>query len=135
MGVVERIAIETSDGSNVVRMHGVRKRDDGSGYSCEIEVASGGFSCRRPFSFDDTSLSLVLPAIEGMIAGRAGATVIKERFEPDFLEIRASQTGQVTVSGEIYDSGDVDQRLRFSFRTEPRVLAPLARDLRALRDR
>ena len=49
------IRLQTNDDTKVLRFVELEKFDDGSGYRCRVIASSGGFSCDRPFYFDDSS--------------------------------------------------------------------------------
>ena len=128
------IELKTNDADKVVRLSTVEKYPDGSGYRCELFVLSTGFSCDRPFYFDDVALSFAAPELQKMAAGTPGKVIIKGEYEEDFLEIRSNVKGHVWVSGEICEHSESDQRLKFRFRTDQTILLPLARDLLRLQD-
>ncbi len=74
--VVETIELRTNDATKVVRLSRVEKVHSVGGYGCELEVVSGGFSCKRPFYFDDAGLSVAVESIGKMATGTPGAAVI-----------------------------------------------------------
>jgi hypothetical protein len=130
--VTEIIELKTNDTTKVVRLSHVEKFCNGSGYRCDLAVVSGGFSCLRPFYFDDLALSVAVPALREMAAGAEGKCVIKGQWEEDFLQIEANEMGHVWVSGEILEHSEFDQRLKFAFRTDQTILSHLANDLQVL---
>jgi len=44
--VADMIELQTYDAGKLVRLSQVEKFEDGSGYQCELTVASNGFSCQ-----------------------------------------------------------------------------------------
>jgi hypothetical protein len=132
--ILEVLEIQTNDPKKIVRLSQVKKFGDGSGYACQLTVLSGGFSCERPFYFDDASLLVAVPELDKMATGSPSSAVIKGRWEDDFIQIRSNAIGRVWVSGEIFEHSEYDQRLKFCFRTDQTILTPLARDLRTLQD-
>ena len=131
---IEAIELQANDPAKVVRLSRIEKFRDGSGYSCELTVVSGGFSCRRRFIFDDVALAAAVPELQKMATAAPGTAVIKGQWEEDFLQIESNALGHVRVSGEIFEHSEFDQRLKFAFQTDQTILPPLARDLRILQD-
>jgi hypothetical protein len=132
--VVEVIELQTNDSTRVVRLSQIEKYRDGSGYQCELTVFSAGFSCKRPFYFDDVALSVAVPELQKMATGTPGNVILKGQWEEDFLQLRSNAMGHVWVSGEIIEHSEFDQRLKFAFRTDQTILGPLERELRILHD-
>jgi hypothetical protein len=132
--VVDLLELATHDPTKVVRLSQIEKFRDGSGYCCDLRIASGGFACETRFFFDDVALSDALPQLRAMAAGASGACVIKGQWEDDYLRLESNTMGHVVVSGELFEHSAFDQRLRFSFRTDQTVLLPLASGLQMLQD-
>jgi len=129
------VELRTNDSTKIVRLAHIQKFHDGSGYRCELTIVSGGFSCVRPFYFDDDSLVDALAKLDEMDAGRPESTTIRCRWEEEFLQIGSNDMGHVFVSGEIIEYSERPQRLKFAFQTDQTVLGPLIRDLQALKER
>lgn len=132
--VVELLELATHDPTKVVRLSRIEKFRDGSGYCCDLRIASGAFACERRFFFDDVALSAAVPQLRMMAAGTSRSCVIKGRWEDDFLRLESNAMGHVLVSGELYEHSEFDQKLRFAFRTDQTVLLPLAKGLQMLQD-
>jgi hypothetical protein len=130
---IEPLELQTNDPAKVVRFAEVCKFRDG-GYTCQLEVMSGGFSCRRPFYFDDGSLNKAIGELETMLTGRPGKFLLKEVYELDWVGFELNDVGHVFVSGEINELADMRQQLQFWFRTDQTVLPRLRRDLLSLRN-
>ena len=132
--VAEKIELQTHDRAKVIQLVSVQKFTDGSGYRCDLHVCSGGFSCDRPFYFDDVALADALGSIQRMMSGMAGHAIIKGEWETDFLRLESNEMGHVVVSGEITEHSEYQQCLVFSFRTDQTILGPLNDELRRLQD-
>jgi hypothetical protein len=132
--VMDLLEFATHDPTKVVQLLQIEKFRDGSGYSCDLRIASGGFACERRFYFDDVSLSVAVPQLRQMAAGTPGACVIKEEWEDEYLRLESNAMGHVLVSGELFEHGEFEQMLRFAFRTDQTMLSPLARSLQMLQD-
>ena len=130
--IAEQIELQTHDRAKVVRLVAVEKFKDGSGYRCDLHVRSRGFSCDRPFCFDDVALAAATESIQKMMSGAAGHAIIKEQWETDFLRLESNEMGHVVVSGEITEHSEYQQCLVFSFRTDQTILGPLNDELRRL---
>ncbi len=130
--VAERIELRTNDPSKIVRLVEIERFHDG-GYRCHLTVVSGGFSCARPFYFDDAALSAAVPCLRKMAAGAAGKCVVKGLWEDSYIQIESNDLGHVVVSGEIVENSECLQRLEFTFRTDQTILAPLSKELNGLR--
>jgi hypothetical protein len=131
--VAEKIELQTNCDSTVLRLCNVNKFEDGSGYACTLTVRSGGFACDHRFTFDDDSLSTAIRSLKAMCGGSPGEFVIKYRYEQDFIRFAMNKLGQVFVTGECRFDSDLSQLLRFGFRTDQTVLAPLRDALAAIR--
>ncbi|MCC5829546.1 MAG: hypothetical protein JJU36_08865 [Phycisphaeraceae bacterium] len=131
--VVDMIELQTNDATKQVRLSQVEKYGDGC-FRCDLSVRSGGFSCQRPFYFDDVVLAEVVPALRTMAATLSGKCIIKGQWEVDYLAFEVNEMGHVFISGEIFEHQEFDQRLRFAFRTDQTVLLPLASELQLLLD-
>ena len=132
--VADMIELQTYDAAKLVRLSHVEKFGDGSGYRCELTVASNGFSCQRPFFFDDMAVGEAVPALRKMAATLFGKCIIKEQWEDDYLALEVDDMGHVLVSGEIFEHSEFSQRLKFAFRTDQTVLLPFANELQLLLD-
>ena len=130
--IAEQIELQTHDRAKVVRLVAVEKFKDGSGYRCDLHVRSRGFSCDRPFYFDDVTLAEAVGSIQRMMSGTAGHAIIKGQWETDFLRLESNEMGHVVVSGEITEHSEYQQCLVFSFRTDQTILGPLNDELRRL---
>lgn len=130
--VIELLELRTNDPTKVVRFLQVEKFADGSGYRCDLTVLSRGFSCTRPFYFDDASLSVALKTLRAMAAGAKGACVIHGQWEEDCLRFETDHLGHVRVSGELFEHSELAQSLKFAFCTDQTILSPLVRELEVL---
>lgn len=128
------IELQTNDAHAVVRLSFIEKFHDWSGYRCTLAVVSGGFSCTRPFYFDEVALSLVVPELERMASGASGKCIIKGQWEQDYIQLESNTKGHVVVTGELFENAEIAQQLKFGFRTDQTVLLPFAKDLRVLQD-
>ncbi len=130
--VAEHIDLQTNCDSTALQLSNVEKFGDGSGYCCDLAVRSGGFACQRQFCFDDDYLTNALTSLRRMIDGSPGEATIKFRYEEDYLRFEVNRLGHVFVSGELHEYSDLAQMLKFAFRTDQTVLAPLVRELAAV---
>jgi hypothetical protein len=132
--LINQIELETHDETKQLRLSSIERFGDGSGYRCNLFVRSRGFSCERPFYFDDSHFPDAIKALRAMHAGRPGEALIKGAWEDDYLKFVSNDMGHVFVSGELFEHADPPQSLKFSFRTDQTVLGPLLRDLKPLKD-
>lgn len=132
--VADMIELQTYDAAKLVRLSQVEKFGDGSGYRCDLSVTSGGFSCHRPFYFDDVAVGEAVPALWSMASTLSGKCIIKGQWEEDYLALEVNDAGHVLVSGEIFEHSEFGQRLEFAFRTDQTVLLPFAKELQSLFD-
>jgi hypothetical protein len=127
--VAEIIELQTHRESTVMRMSNIEKFLPEVAYSCQLTVNSGGLAYLGNFWFDDTNLARSIEAIRQMIAGQPAEAVLQYRFEKDFVRFKMNHLGHVAVTGELFDYGIPQQKLKFGFMTDQTVLAPLLRDL------
>ena len=126
------ITLPTNDEAKVLRFVELEKFADGSGYRCRLIVTSAGFSCDRPFYFDDPHLTTALSLLQQMDAGHAAEATIKGEYEPDFVRFRRNDLGHVIVSGELFEQSELPQSIKFCFRTDQTVLGELVRGFKIL---
>jgi hypothetical protein len=132
--VAEQIELRTNRDDTVLRLLNVEKFNDETGYRCDLVVRSGGFACERQFYFDGESFTDAIAALRRMIDGSSGEATIKFRYEDDFLRFEMNRLGHVFVSGELYEHSERSQSLKFAFRTDQTVLAPLVQEFVAVHD-
>jgi len=128
------VELRTNEPAKVLRLGGIHRFDDGSGYECVLTVVSGGFSCTLPFYFDGELLDVALRTLREMDGGCPKAATISGRWMPEFVQIRSNEMGHVFVSGELFEHSESPQQLKFSFRTDQTVLGPFLKDFQAVRD-
>ena len=82
----------------------IERLSDRSGYSSQLSVGSGRFSCtRHPFYFEDLDgFTKALAEAYERIGGKAR---LAHRYERDIIEIEVLRAGQVSVSGFIVEDG------------------------------
>jgi hypothetical protein len=130
---IDCIELQTHLESAALRISQIRRFTDGSGYACLVSVRSGGFSCERPFHFDDWNLGNAIAAFQSMVAGTPGEAALRGQWEPDIIQFKMDDLGHVIVSGELFEHTELTQSLKFAFRTDQTVLGPLMRDLSLVR--
>lgn len=128
---MQQIDLRTNDDSKLLRMKDIEKLAP-DGYRCVLCVRSRGFSCERPFYFDDSSFPDAVAALRSMNASLSGEATISARWEEDFIRIEANEFGHVTVSGKFVEHAEIPQLLEFGFQTDQTVLGPLIRDFEKL---
>lgn len=131
--VAGSIELRTNDPSKIVRLAEIEKFHDG-GYRSHLTVVSGGFTCARPFDFDDAALAVAIPLLRDMATGAAGKCMVKGLREDSNIRIESNELGHVVVSGKIVEHSERVQSLEFVFRTDQTILAPLANELNCLRE-
>jgi len=129
---LSEIILQTHDDTKVLRMSDLKKFTGGSGYSCNITIRSGGFSCERPFYFDDSHFPDAIEALQKMDAGEPGEAIIKGQWDDDFIKFESNQSGHVIVTGQMQEHSELSQLLKFGFQTDQTVLGPLVRGLSVL---
>ena len=130
--IVKTIELRTNDERQVLRLANVEKLSNGTGYRCELFVRSGGFSCDRPFYFDDSHFPDAVASLRQMNSGRVGQALIKSQWESDYLCFRNDELGHVVVTGEIIEYTDPPQSLKFAFETDQTILTTLIADFELL---
>lgn len=130
--VADQIELQTYRDDTWLRLSNVEKFSDGSGFRCDLAVRSGGFTCQYPFYFDADLLADAIDSLRRMITGLPGLATIKGRYEADFLCFELNKLGHLFVPGELHEHGELSQSLKFAFKTDQTVLAPLAQELAVL---
>jgi len=125
------IELPTHREDQVLRLEGMQKFPDGDGYRAKLTVRSGGFGCSREFFFDVCSLVETLDALRRMDAGQPGSATLRGLWDRDHIDLEMNRRGHVTVSGELFESSEPEQMLRFAFQTDQTVLRPLLDGLQA----
>jgi hypothetical protein len=130
--VAEIIELQTNDPAKTLRLTDIEKYADRSGYSCALTVHSNGFACIRLFQFDHDSLTAAIASLQKMTAGTPGEAELGLRYERESISFSMNKLGHVIVRGELIHYGELAQSLKFAFRTDQTVLAPLAKQLAAI---
>jgi hypothetical protein len=111
-----------------IEISGIKKFDDGSGYTSRLTVGSGRFSCsEHPFYFDDLEgFTKSLSKAYEQVVGKAR---LGSLYEKDFIEIEVLSGGHVTVTGFIQTFTPDRQELRFCFLCDQTFLPETLRSL------
>jgi hypothetical protein len=106
----------------------IERFSDQSGYSSQLSVGSGRFSCtRHPFYFDDLDgFTKALAKAYDRVGGKAR---LAHTYEKDVIEIEVLRAGQVSVACFIVEHGPPYQELRFAFGCDQTFLPELLRSL------
>jgi hypothetical protein len=124
------VILQTGCESPFLALRDVRLFPDGSGASARLEVRSRGFAAEVPFLFEVWSLRSFLAALRELDRTLKGKARLAPQFEPTpYLEVEATRLGRLRVRGEVSESSDMPQELRFEFEADPTCLGPLQRDL------
>jgi hypothetical protein len=130
--VIGDIELRTNDEAAVLRMSNAETFAANGSYRCDLFVRSKGFSCERPFYFDDAHFPGAIDALRKMNDGRVGEALIAGQWETDYIRFASDELGHVLVAGELTEHGFEPQSLRFAFLTDQTVLSPLTRDFERL---
>src|SRR5262245_22065740 len=121
------IALQVSE-DEFLEITSIERFSDRSGYSSQLSVGSGRFSCtRHPFYFED--LEGFTKALAKAYERIGGKGRLAHRYERDIIEIEVLRAGQVTVIGFIVEGGPPHQELRFGFGCDQTFLPELLRSL------
>ena len=120
------IVLATNDSDNVFAVRGLRPAD-ANAFACHLEICSNGFTARIPFWPERFVLERFLGQLREMDRTLAGEALLQAMWEPQYVRMQLEPTGAIRVSGEV-ESGE-GNHLRFGWRTDQTVLAPLIRDL------
>src|ERR1035437_2313105 len=104
--VAERIELKTQDDSKVLRMFQVEKFPDGSGYRCELQVVSRGFSCQIPFYFEGSFLSAAVTALHRMNESQPDEATLKGLWEEDNIQLTSDKLGHIIVEGKLFEHSE-----------------------------
>lgn len=111
--------------------HGFALRDirpaEADAFACGLEIEAGGFAAHVPFWPERWALRRFLDQLREMDRTLAGDALLQPLWEPEHVRLTLERSGAVWVSGEV--GAATGNHLRFSFRTDQTVLAPLIRDL------
>lgn len=110
----------------------IKRFADGSGFCCQLQVHSNGFTGQQLFCFEVEPLRQFVAALDEMNCRLTGSARLQPMYEEPYVELEAhSRTGRVTVRGELVVYSAETQRLVFGFDTDQTCLAPLLRALRS----
>lgn len=99
-------------------------------FKCQLEVHSDGFSARVRFWPERWALHRFLSELREMDRTLSGEALLQPMWETEHVKLSLQHGGTVWVSGEV--GHHFGNHLRFGFRTDQTVLAPLIRDLEHL---
>jgi hypothetical protein len=123
------VVLQTNTANPAFALRDIRWFSDGSGYSSEYVVHSGGFSAARPFHFEAHPLRTFLNSLEAMDRDLRGSAELKPMFESDFVRLTLDHSGHLEVAGELTEQAHRRQSLVFSFQTDQTCLKPLIKEI------
>lgn len=120
------IELATNDPEHGFALHDIRPSAADS-FACVLAVRSDGFAARVPFWPERFVVERFLEQLRTVDRSLAGEALLQPLWETEHVRLQVRRSGVVWVSGEIGSGGS--NHLRFGFRTDQTVLAPLARDV------
>jgi hypothetical protein len=86
----------------------------GSGaYSCEIQVDSSGFMCKREFGFDNDEY--FLSKLHDVVENHSGEAELTDLQADSFIRFKPYTEDEFLVSGYIVEHTNVTQSIEFAF--------------------
>ena len=86
----------------------------GSGaYSCEIQVDSSGFMCKREFFFDNDEYFLT--KIRDLVSRHEGDAELTDLQADSFIRFKPYTNDEILVTGYIVEHTNVTQSIEFAF--------------------
>ena len=107
------------------------ERYGSNAFKCRIKVNSFGFSCDRPFIFDNAKE--VLSKLRELNENLTGFVKLEEEYEENNVTISIDKAGHVKIAGFLIDY-ERGQELKFSFITDQTILPKLVKDFEILID-
>jgi hypothetical protein len=123
------IELATNDPDNGIALRGIQAIVPDA-FECQLEVHSAGFAARIGFWPERFALEQFLGQLRDMDRTLAGNALLQPMCEPEYVRMELERTGAIWVSGEVGSAAG--NHLRFGFRTDQTVLAPLIRDMEAV---
>lgn len=99
-------------------------------YSCELQVRSNGFSCKKTFSFDNDEYFLA--KLRELILNKGGEAELMDLQSDNYLKIQAFETNSLLITGLIIEESPFSQSLEFAFPTGYDMLERFASDIARL---
>jgi len=114
-----------------LRLSGVQRFEDGSGFNATLEVSVRTFEARcRPFYFDD--LAEFVEDLNRSLELLTGTCVLKSRYEKDHLALTFGTLGHVSISGVLGEADGTNCVLRFRFSADQTYLQSFAKELQRI---
>ncbi len=83
-------------------------------YTCEIQVNSNGFMCKRIFGFDNDEYFLA--KLNALLNNSEGEATLMDMQADSFVRLKYIDTDSVQLTGYIVEQTDVTHSLEFSFK-------------------
>ena len=125
------IELVTNQPEETLRLNGIERYSDGSGFRAVLEVRSRGFEVSAPFYFEPHPLGRFLDDLIAMDRSLTGSAKLKPLYEDPFFELTVTRRGSIVVRGEVFEHSEHSQHLKFEFETDQTVLKPLIDAVRA----
>ena len=90
------------------------------GIRCILELESNGFSCSRPFAFDNDEYFLA--KLREVCNDRNGNAELTNLYEESTIKIEPANAGGMIVSGMIVDEDGLYQALEFAFSADEKLI-------------
>jgi hypothetical protein len=126
------IVLPTNTDNPSLAFRGMKRFDDGSGYSARLAVRSGWVSAEYDFFFEAPSLVGFLRDLERIDQTLTGIARLQPAYEAQFVEFRGDGRGRVTIHGDLIEHGAMEQRVQFAFMTDQTCMRPFIGALRRI---
>jgi hypothetical protein len=126
------IVLQTNSENPSFTFRGLKRFEDGSGYSAKLVIRSGWVAAEYDFFFGTDALHGFLHDLEQIDQTLAGVARLKPAYEAQFIELRGDGSGHVTIHGDLIEHGAMEQRLQFTFATDQTCMRPFIGALRQI---
>ena len=117
--------LTTNDKQHSLKLTDVEYLGNGV-YTCEIQVNSNGFMCKRIFGFDNDEYFLA--KINAMLNNKNGEASLMDMQEDSFLRFKYFDDNTIQLTGYLVEQTEVTHSMEFSFNIDLDKAARFVKD-------
>jgi len=124
-----KFTLDTNDKQHYIKLSDVEYLGNGV-YTCEIQVNSNGFMCKRVFGFDNDEYFLA--KLNAMLNNNEGEATLMDMQADSFLRLKLLDKSTIQLTGYLVEQTEVTHSLEFSFNLELKKVTQFLKDFESM---
>jgi len=120
---VVSFSLETANQQHSLAFENVRYLGGGV-YTCELNVESNGFMCKRTFGFDNDEY--FLSKLNAVLKHSKGEATLTDIQEDSFIRFKSNAPNSILIGGYIVAQSDVTHSIEFAFHVDAHTITEFA---------